>query len=197
MSKLPNRLHKLALEVFGLLPGRVRRLVVRIITPHYAVGAVLVLRHEDNVLFLRSRHNRAEWSLPGGLLQRGERPREAIRREVCEELRLDIEVDEQPTLTLVDPACRRIDLVYELPVIAPPSVRVDGTETLAACWLPIDTELEDPAAVAVVAALRSRDAPVDSVVADSDVPAAVAPIDVRPAAADSPRDSRAVSEAAR
>lgn len=157
MSVVPNRLHKLALEVFGRLPGRLRRLVVQVLTPHYVLGAVLVLRHEDNVLFVRSRHARSGWSLPGGLMQRGETPGDAIRREVCEELGLDIEVDEQPTLTLIDPQCRRVDLVYEIPVAVPPAVRVDGTEAVAACWLPTGTELEDPTAINAIAALLKRD----------------------------------------
>lgn len=157
MSVLPNRLYKLALELFGHLPGGLRRLVVRLVTPHYAVGAVIVLRHSDNVLFVRSRHTRAGWTLPGGLMRRGELPRDAVRREVCEELGLDVEVDEQPTFTLVDPACRRIDLVYEVVVAVPPSVRVDGTEAVAACWLPVTTDLEDPTALAAIGSLLSRD----------------------------------------
>jgi 8-oxo-dGTP pyrophosphatase MutT (NUDIX family) len=163
MSVVSNRLHKLALEIFGRLPGRVRRVVVQLLTPHYVLGAVLVLRHEDNVLFVRSRHTRAGWTLPGGLMQRGETPADAVRREVGEELGLDLEVDEQPTLTLVDPACRRVDLVYEVPVAVPPAIRVDGTEAVAACWLPTDTELEDPTAIGAIGALLRRDAPVEVV----------------------------------
>ncbi len=175
MNVVPNRLYKLALELFGLLPGRVRRLVVRLLTPHYVLGAVLVLRHDGNVLFVRSRHTRAEWTLPGGLMGGGETPRDAIRREVCEELGLDVDVDEQPTLTLVDPRCRRIDLVYEVHVAVPPSVRVDGTEAVAACWLPISTELDDPTAVSAVAALVARDDPDTLVLPEPVAPTVPAP----------------------
>jgi 8-oxo-dGTP pyrophosphatase MutT (NUDIX family) len=158
MSVVRNRVHKLALELFARLPGRVRRLVVQVLTPHYVLGAVVVLRHDDNVLFVQSRHTRAGWTLPGGLMQRGETPADAIRREVFEELGLDIEVDEHPTLTMVDPDCRRVDLVYEVLVAVPPAVRVDGTEAVAACWLPSGAELEDPTAVAAIAALVRRNA---------------------------------------
>jgi 8-oxo-dGTP pyrophosphatase MutT (NUDIX family) len=149
-------LRRLALEVFGRLPAPLRRVAVQILTPHYVLGAVAVLRHEDEVLFVRSRHARSGWMLPGGLLGRGETPREAVRRELREELGLELDTAELPTVTLVYPDHRRVDLVFEVRLEQRPAVRVDGTEALAADWLTPDTSLADETALQALAVLAGR-----------------------------------------
>lgn len=145
-----TRLRRFALEVFGRLPVRLRRLTVQAISPHYVLGAVCVLRHGDEVLFLRSRHARNGWTLPGGLMARGERPREALARELCEELGLELDLADHPTLTLVEPGDRRVDLIFEVTVASRPTVRVDGTEILEARWVaPVAAQLDETTAYAL------------------------------------------------
>ncbi len=158
LRDLVTRGRELVLEVFGRLPGPCRRLLVQVFAPHFTVGAVVVLRHQDDVLMLRSRHARGGWALPGGLLQRGEAPRDALRRELREELRLDLDVDldEHPTLTLVEPTVRRVDLIYEVRVGSRPSVRVDGTEALEARWAPMSTLCPDDTAGDALVALAQQ-----------------------------------------
>ena len=63
------------------------------------------------------------WTLPGGLIDRGETPAAAIKRELVEELGIDVDVDGVEPWILMDSAMRRID-------VGPPpssgmSVRVD------------------------------------------------------------------------
>ncbi|MCS7287211.1 MAG: NUDIX hydrolase [Anaerolineae bacterium] len=69
-------------------------------TPIPAVGAVII--HQGKVLLVkRSKEpSRGYWSIPGGVIELGERAREAIKREVKEECGIEIEVG--PVLEVVD-----------------------------------------------------------------------------------------------
>lgn len=125
---LTRRLYAL----FGRLPAPVRRLAVRLGTPSYTVGAVCVLEHDGEVLLLRQAH-REDWSLPGGLLDRGESPRAAVTRELREELGLQVRVGEPVTVSL-DPELRRADVVYRIRLDRRISPQVAG-EALRAQWL--------------------------------------------------------------
>ena len=149
-------LRRIALEIFARLPGFLRRLVVRVITPHYVLGAVLALRQGDEVLMLQSRHVRFAWTLPGGLMQRGETPREALDRELREELRIEVDLDAEATVVIVDPVACRVDFVFERFVTERPELHVDGTEILAAHWMPVGSELCDDVARDALTRLASR-----------------------------------------
>ena len=132
-----TQLRRLALEVFGRLPGPLRRLVVRLFSPRYVLGAVVALRQGEDVLLLHSRHSRFGWTLPGGLMAAGETPREALDRELREELRLELDLDADAAVVIVDPHARRVDFVFELYVTERPQVYVDGTEVLEAEWFAV------------------------------------------------------------
>jgi ADP-ribose pyrophosphatase YjhB (NUDIX family) len=149
-------LRRAALEVFGRLPAPLRRLVVRVLTPHYVMGAVLALRQGDEVLMLHARHVRFGWTLPGGLMRGGETPREALDRELREELRLEVDLDADATVVIVDPSERRVDFVFERHVTERPEVHVDGTEVLEARWLPLTSELCDDIARDALTRLATR-----------------------------------------
>ncbi|MGZ4617217.1 MAG: NUDIX domain-containing protein [Frankiaceae bacterium] len=99
-----------ALKSFGRLPRGVRRRIVRYAMPSYTVGCLAVLRDEGRFLILRQRH-RPGWTLPGGLLHRGELPADGLRRELREELGLEL-IPGVPAATLVDPVTRRVDVIY-------------------------------------------------------------------------------------
>lgn len=59
--------------------------------PILGVGA-LIIRDDEIVLVERGREPlKGEWSLPGGVVEVGERLEEAARREVMEETSLDVE----------------------------------------------------------------------------------------------------------
>jgi ADP-ribose pyrophosphatase YjhB (NUDIX family) len=127
-----RRLYTAALVVFRHLPAPVRRALVRAGTPGFTVGAVCVLEHQGEVLVLRQPH-RTGWSLPGGLLDRGEDPRAGVEREVREETGLRIEVG-LPVATQVNAHLRRVDVIYRLRVAERPLVRPGG-EAQRAEWL--------------------------------------------------------------
>jgi ADP-ribose pyrophosphatase YjhB (NUDIX family) len=125
-------LQLLALRVFPRLPSPLRRLAVRVVTPTYTVGTVCVIEHAGDVLLLRQVH-RGDWGLPGGLLDRGETPAEGVRREVREEIGVEVVVG-LPLVTDVDPATRRIDVVFHIEVTDRFQPRPRG-EALEAAWI--------------------------------------------------------------
>jgi 8-oxo-dGTP pyrophosphatase MutT (NUDIX family) len=67
---------------------------VRLIVPRHYVGAVGAIFNDAGQVLLMEHVFRAEfpWGLPGGWVERGESPADAVRREVEEELGLSIEI---------------------------------------------------------------------------------------------------------
>src|SRR5271167_3460088 len=62
--------------------------------PIIGVGAVII--HQDRVLLVRRATEplKGEWSVPGGVLELGEKLHDGIRREVMEETGLDVQPGE-------------------------------------------------------------------------------------------------------
>jgi 8-oxo-dGTP diphosphatase len=141
---------------FGRLPHRVQRWVVRVATPTYTVGALLVLEHEGAVLALRQLH-REGWTLPGGLLGHGESPAQAVVREIGEELGLAITLESDlAAVTLVEPHAQRVDVVFHQRVPGRPEVRPRG-EAFRFGWRSVEDltrEGEDPVTRDVLLLLR-------------------------------------------
>lgn len=135
VTTVRRRGYTAALLTFRHMPAPVRRTVVRAATPGFTVGAVVSIECGDETLFLRQPH-RSGWSLPGGLLGRGERPREAVVREVKEETGLTIEVG-LPLTCQVNARVRRVDVIYRLLVDHKPPVRVGG-EAKDHRWMRLD-----------------------------------------------------------
>jgi 8-oxo-dGTP pyrophosphatase MutT (NUDIX family) len=101
--------------LFRVLPGWVRRALVRLGTPSYTVGAVLVLRRPDGSVLLVDQRHTGGWALPGGLLKRGEEPVKGLAREVSEEVGIVLDPHElPPARALVAPQEQRVDLVFVL-----------------------------------------------------------------------------------
>lgn len=129
-----SQLYSAALRAFRRLPVPVRRSLVRAGTPSFTVGAVCAIVCQDQVLALRQPH-RVGWSLPGGLLDRGEDATTAVTRELIEETGLHVEVGE-PVVTHVDGTARRVDVVYRVVVDEQFPVQAGG-EADEAAWIPL------------------------------------------------------------
>lgn len=144
-------LHRTALATFRHLPSRARFAIVRRTTPTFSVGTVLVVQRGDRLLVLRQRHHTG-WTLPGGLLERGETPHQALVRELEEELQLGhLPVPERPAAVGFHPHERHIDAVFRvrLPEDTELTLVPDGTEVLATDWKRADDP--DFAEVALIA----------------------------------------------
>jgi ADP-ribose pyrophosphatase YjhB (NUDIX family) len=68
----------------------------RVVAPRHAVGAVGVVFDRDGRVLLVEHAFRTDfpWGLPGGWVEPGEEPSAAVKRELREELRLDVAVGE-------------------------------------------------------------------------------------------------------
>jgi 8-oxo-dGTP diphosphatase len=97
--------------IYGGLPKWARVFIVRRSGPLYAVGATCVLRREDGAVLLLRNSYREGWGLPGGLLRRNEEVLDAVKREVREEVGIDVEIDSEPRV-VVDARNKRIDVVF-------------------------------------------------------------------------------------
>jgi 8-oxo-dGTP pyrophosphatase MutT (NUDIX family) len=106
-----GRARSLLLRLFATLPPRLRRGLVRSGVTTYTVGCVAVIERDARVLLLEQPH-RAGLTLPGGLLRRHESPVDCLRREVREELGVDVACRPQPDAVVVDGRARRVDLVF-------------------------------------------------------------------------------------
>jgi len=105
------RIHRWLLLVYRHLPSRLRRLVVRLVSPTFSVGAICVVERADGRVLLIRQLYRTHWGLPGGLLQRREHPSDAARREIFEEVGLAIKLVSEPAV-VVDAPPKRIDIVF-------------------------------------------------------------------------------------
>jgi len=142
----------LALSTFRVLPRPLRRVIVHAAAPSYAVGAVAVVRDADErVLLLRERHH-SGWGLPGGLLRRREQPVNAVRRELAEEVALDIpETAFGRPSVVVDASAHRVDVVFVVDRPAGVEPVAQEPEVLEARWFTIARlpELFEPTADAL------------------------------------------------
>lgn len=158
-----TKIHRGALGVYRRLPLWARRRVVRTIAPGYTVGAVCFIERDDGALLLVRLAYRTRWGVPGGLLKRGEEPAEAARREVLEEVGLDVELSGEPAV-VVDASAQRVDLVYRArpaPGADPATAGPRSPEIVDARWFPVDAlpELQHETSGALVALARSARSP--------------------------------------
>ena len=94
-------------------PKRVRLLGVRLTEPRFNVTAGAVVFNEQGEVLLLKHVFRAGsgWGIPGGFLEKGEQPDEAIRRELLEEAGLELESAELAFVrTLKTPA--RVEIIF-------------------------------------------------------------------------------------
>lgn len=83
---LPAPLHRALLP----LAHRVRHVWRGLTRAHIAGVSVVVTNLAGDVLLLRHSYGPAVWALPGGGMKRGEDPADCARREVFEELGIDL-----------------------------------------------------------------------------------------------------------
>jgi len=143
-------LHDLAYRTAYALPGRWRHRIVHAAMPKWIAGAVVLVRDADardggtgpGRIMLQRQPPGHGWSVPGGLIERGERPIEGAARELFEESGVRLEPDD---LTPMNPNAilhthgRWIDCVFEAYVPADTPFHVDNVEVLEAAWFRLDS----------------------------------------------------------
>ena len=154
------RLHRFALRCYQRLPVLGRRWVVRTVAPSYTVGAMCIIERTDGALLFVRHSYRSRWGVPGGRLNRREDPAEAARREVWEEVGLEVELLGEPAV-VVDAVPQRVDLVYrarpvpgaDLAAVGPVSAEIAEVRWFAPDELP---ELQFETSGALMALARAR-----------------------------------------
>jgi 8-oxo-dGTP pyrophosphatase MutT (NUDIX family) len=157
------RVHRGLLGVFRRLPRRVRRWAVRVINPTFSVGAAVLIERSDGRVLLVRHSYRRRWGTPGGLLNRGETPEVAARREVGEEIGLHVTLLGEPVV-VVDPDPRRVDVIYRARPEAgtdPDTARPRSPEIVEVGWFAADAmpELQHETAGALRALARAAVSP--------------------------------------
>ncbi len=68
-------------------------LAARIVRPKFRIGvAALIFDEQGRVLLFRHTYRKFEWGIPGGTLEYGEQPDQAIVREILEETAMHIRI---------------------------------------------------------------------------------------------------------
>ena len=128
------------MRVFRALPESVRQRAVRAITPSYTLGAQARITRDDGRILLVKAAYRWRWGMPGGLMEVGESPEDAVRREALEETGLAITTLGEP-LVLVETAMQRVNFIYNaVPAdgAEPDAVRPQASEILEIGWFDPD-----------------------------------------------------------
>ena len=89
----PAMLNDLLGAIWRRVPKRLRRWTVRVSHPRFAVTAgAVVTDARGRVLLLKHRFRPGSgWGMPGGFIEKDEQPEDALRRELREEVGLEIE----------------------------------------------------------------------------------------------------------
>jgi ADP-ribose pyrophosphatase YjhB (NUDIX family) len=134
---------------------------VHALSPSYTAGAVCVIERDGAVLLVRHSY-RPGWGVPGGLSQAREEIDDAARREVREEVGVDVVLVGEPAV-VVDPGERRVDVVYAArlaPGVDAAAARPVSPEIVECRWFPSSAlsslPLQREAAQAIDALTRLR-----------------------------------------
>jgi 8-oxo-dGTP pyrophosphatase MutT (NUDIX family) len=124
------------------LPRGLRKRLVRLATPNYTVGAVVLLRDTDGRLLLLRQPPGVAWSLPGGLVARLESPDAAALRELAEETGIRLAADQLEAAhpaAVVNPRTQQVDCVFQSTVESHgDGVDGDPLEVLEGRWFAPD-----------------------------------------------------------
>ena len=121
-------------------PGSVRRLTMRLTQPRFTVTAgAIVVDDGGRVLLLKHVFRAGSgWGIPGGFIEKGEQPDEALRRELEEEIGLKLKQAELVFVrTLKRPA--QVEIIFRCRPqgpFAPRSVEIKSADWFAPDALP-------------------------------------------------------------
>lgn len=125
-----------AFRAFGTLPRPFRRVLIRALRPSWTAGAVAVLQRDDGRILVVKPVYRVGWTLPGGLVDRGEEPGAAVVREMGEEVGAPVRLVGDP-MVVIDPVYRRLETAYRVELldgVDPDALTVTSAELSGLAW---------------------------------------------------------------
>jgi ADP-ribose pyrophosphatase YjhB (NUDIX family) len=123
--------------VWERLPGSLRRRLVRTGQGRFTATAGAIIFDDEGRVLLLEHVFRPDggWGIPGGFLSKGEQPEEALRREMREEIGIELDqVEIMFARTL--PLPRQIELYFRAKAVGTP--RPCSFEIRTAEWFPIE-----------------------------------------------------------
>lgn len=133
-------LKKLVRGIWRLIAPSTRARLVRATQDHFTVSTAAIITNEDDQVLLLNHVLRpySGWGFPGGFVDHGEPIEDAIRREVREEIGIDLEYLE---LFEVNTLNRHIEILWSAQAAGEPEVR--SAEIIELRWFsPDDVPLE-------------------------------------------------------
>lgn len=129
-------------KVLGALwrhaPKSLRRWGVRLAEPRFTVTAGAVVVDDSGRVLLLEHRFRAEsnaWGIPGGFIEKGEQPEEAIRRELREEVGLELMEAEIAFARTLSKA-KQIEIIFRCRPVG--DVGRKNAEVKSAEWFELD-----------------------------------------------------------
>ena len=139
-------------------PKSLRRWGVRLVEPRFTVTAGAVVQDEEGrVLLLHHRYRAGSgWGIPGGFLEKGEQPEEALRRELREEVGLEVE-DAEIAFARTLPKAGQVEIIFR--ARARGRAESQSAEIKSAGWFALDRlppELSKDQRELIARALKDR-----------------------------------------
>ena len=109
--------------IWATAPRWLRRVFVWWREPHFLVSVAVAIDNDDGEILLCDHVFRkgSSWGMPGGFLEKGEDPEDAIRREVREELGVELN-DLSIVLARTYRTARLLEIVYRAKIDRAPEV---------------------------------------------------------------------------
>jgi ADP-ribose pyrophosphatase len=122
-------------KLWGATPRSFRLRLIRATQKKFTVSVVAIIQNEEKKILLLDHFLRpgASWALPGGFIEAGEQPVDAIKREIREEAALEIE---NVRLLFVRTINRHIEIYFRAEASGAP--RPNSREIEAAGWFSPD-----------------------------------------------------------
>lgn len=115
-------LKKIIGTIFRNIPWRLRQRFVRLSQNKFTASVAAVIFNERGEVLLLDHVLRPQsgWAIPGGFMESGEQPVEAIKREICEETGLNLK---NPVMFRVRTVRRHIEIIFRAEAVGTAAVK--------------------------------------------------------------------------